>query len=303
MHLKHFEWPVEILDGKGFEASSLSHHGEAIIDREIDTTYGELSSNEVTRLLLDLDATKVANDFVAAARNSKNLCKTKKVFYDLGTGTGKVPLQAFLEFTSLTKCVGIEITDQRFALAEQNMLKIIKSGYDGRCFELVKHEKGKIITIKEKFNTKTGEIIYRQCTIWHGSMFDYPYDIKDADICNIAVPFPLSVYGKVIELVQQTKTGCTISSYENMRAWPFRDMNGDKCLDRLKDKPYFNRCKKNSWGLYLFEHNKIHLFDKNKEFSQVKNHHSLGYKTHVCTSMVIVLSVMLMSCVFFVVFL
>ena len=88
-----------------------------------------------------------------------------------------------------------------------------------------------------------------------------------------------------------------------MRAWPFRDMNGDKCLDRLKDKPYFNRCKKNSWGLYLFEHNKIHLFDKNKEFSQVKNHHSLGYKTHVCTSMVIVLSVMLMSCVFFVVFL
>ena len=158
---------------------------------------------------------------IAAETNKNSKCETKTVFDDLGSGTGKVPLEAFLEFTALTKCVGIEITDERFALAEQNMLKIIKSGYNGRCFELVKHEEGKVITMKEKFKMKDGNIIERICIIWCGSIFDFPGGIKDADMCLIAVSFPCGVRNKVIKLIEQTKKRCTISSYISTFGWPW----------------------------------------------------------------------------------
>lgn len=209
-----FSWPTVMNDGFGFD--KVTYQNKTINTSEINTLFGELHTVGVTALLLDLGAIKhvtkmhdnvhVKNqdnsksetkelrngdfDNKDTKQNSSNgdekkanaavqninadkTCATKTVFYDLGTGVGTVPLQAFL----------------------------------------------------------------------------------DADICNIAIDFPSSVYSKVDEMIAQTKPGCTISSYKNL----FRCENGYRYLTNISEKidtsrrHYKTQGSNSGWGLNLFK--------------------------------------------------
>lgn len=277
-----FEWNKQMKNGKGFETFELRSQGKEINAEDISVSYGELSSVDVTRLLILQGATKPADHTTKAQDNDEkmeySLCDhasnektaaapskkkeindasaankhTKKVFYDLGTGCGQVPLQAFLEFTTLTKCVGIEVTDQRYGRAEENMAIILKNGYNGRRFNLVKSEKGKIMTIKEDFKAGNGKVIERLCTIWCGSLFDYPDGIKDADFCNIAVAFPKGVHGKFFKLILTTKPGCKMSLYKSLGSLSIPQNVRDQYLNALDYESYYRR-ECGGWGLYVYK--------------------------------------------------
>lgn len=180
--------------------------------------------------------------------------QTENVFYDLGTGAGKVPLQAFLEFTTLTKCVGIEITDQRYERAEKNVLEIVRTGYNGRHFKIQEHNEGKSITIDEKLKGKEGQCINRICSIWCGSIFDYPGGIKDANICNVAVKFPVAARGKLVQMMKRTSSGSTFSSFNRVTNWNYdtsflRELN-QGCRYRYNTS---NNWSKGNGGLYIYE--------------------------------------------------
>ena len=196
------------------------------------------------------------NDNYIDTRNSKHIeMQGAKIFYDLGTSAGKVPLQAFLEYTSLTKCVGIEVVDQRFAKAEKNVQYIAICGYKGRSFRVIEHRKGEIITIQEVFaenkNCKAAvndNKRIRTCTLWCGSLFDYPNGIKDADICNIAVKFPCGVHGKLVKMIESTKKGCSIASYQDISEWTWTKGSFKNVLQYDTWETFGN-----GWGLYLMK--------------------------------------------------
>ena len=274
MSASTFSWPKNMRWIEESKTSDLTHDGKMIYSDEVNTSYATLGINNTTQLLLDLGATypseektpddnsvKItaktdtgsddskdakqddAHDNLSGAAAVKN--KTKRVFYDLGAGKGRVVLQSFLEFTTLTKCVGIEIVDQRYAIAERNLSFIAKNGYKGRCFKTVEKKEGKTMTIKEELKQKNGTIIERICKIWCGSIFDFPNGIKDADICHIAVIFPSPTKKKVIIIFIDCKPGCTIAAFEDLLSYP--DTNNDKYLI-LKGNPSFNK-----WDLKIFQ--------------------------------------------------
>jgi len=74
----------------------------------------------------------------------------KERFHDLGMGTGKLLLQTYLSFPNLRNCVGVELSKGRYALAEQNLTRLVRRGWRGRKFRLVEFREGAFMKIVER---------------------------------------------------------------------------------------------------------------------------------------------------------
>jgi len=94
-------------------------------------TFGEVLDSGVIRMLYNLGAIR------------------KKKFHDLGMGTGKMLVQTFLAFPNLDKCVGVELSKGRYLLAEENLTRLLQSGWRGRKFLLVEFQQGSFMKIVE----------------------------------------------------------------------------------------------------------------------------------------------------------
>ncbi|MBS1986491.1 methyltransferase domain-containing protein [Candidatus Dependentiae bacterium] len=75
-----------------------------------NSTYGEITPSALTALLQQLSITK------------------KDVLYDLGSGTGKVVMQSYLEFP-FKKVVGIELSAQRYKEAQRALAGLKSRGF------------------------------------------------------------------------------------------------------------------------------------------------------------------------------
>tara|TARA_B100001287_G_scaffold276862_1_gene290298 strand:- start:37180 stop:37719 length:540 start_codon:yes stop_codon:yes gene_type:complete len=69
-----------------------------------DSTYGELTISGVDTIL-------------------KNINTNNKIFYDLGSGIGNVILNACKRFSHLKKCIGVEFSEERTEIANQQLRK------------------------------------------------------------------------------------------------------------------------------------------------------------------------------------
>jgi len=94
-------------------------------------TFGEVLDSGVSKMLYNLGAIK------------------KKKFNDLGMGTGKMLIQTFLSFPNIKTCVGVELSEGRYVLAEQNLNKLLIGGWRGRKFEVVEFKEKTFMKIVE----------------------------------------------------------------------------------------------------------------------------------------------------------
>eukprot|EP01083_Nonionella_stella_P097082 272908_1 len=105
--------------------------------KEAKLTYGETLPCGVLKILDNLNASQ------------------KSSFHDLGMGTGKMVLQAYLAYPNLKRCVGVEIAQPRHKYAETHLQQLIEKGYKGRSFVMVEFMETRFFKIVEDVPNRT----------------------------------------------------------------------------------------------------------------------------------------------------
>lgn len=168
-----------------------------------------------------------------------------ETLFDLGMGTGKILLQAFLQFRNLRYIYGVELSAGRYQLAEEAALRMV---------DLLGHENyhvhmssGKFIMVTEAVkisassdaNVLNGQeeeeymerVLHFQC----GNMFDLK-EIDLADIVMMETDVPADLYPNLQTLLLQMKDHARILTYFDMRRifetgpLPFKQMDINKHL-------------------------------------------------------------------------
>ena len=139
-----------------------------------------------------------------------------KVLFDLGMGTGKIAVQAFMQFRNLQYVYGIELSEGRYKLAEEAAIRMVKllgkEGFRIQCKE------GQFIIVTEL--DKEGEVdrvIHLEC----GNMFDVT-NIDLADVVMMETDIPTSSHPSLCLLLNQMRLGARTLSYLDLRKiWSF----------------------------------------------------------------------------------
>ncbi len=104
-------------DISGFKRLGKREHKD-LVEHGAYPTYGEITKEGVKILL----------DDVAKTVEKKDKKHQKEVFYDLGTGVGKIPVQGFLDYDWIVKSVGIELSPTRYKGAAQALERLKEQG-------------------------------------------------------------------------------------------------------------------------------------------------------------------------------
>jgi hypothetical protein len=106
-------------------------------------------------------------------------CGSAQTLFDLGMGTGKIVLQAFLQFPSLLYCYGVELSEGRYRLAEEAVIRMVELlGADRFQIRMVP---GKFIVVTEVITTESLEARDGNA---NGSSNDNNRDLNDDGIDN-----------------------------------------------------------------------------------------------------------------------
>jgi len=132
---------------------------------------------------------------------------TARTLYDFGMGTGKLALQAFLQYPSLKRVVGIEIAFSRYKLGERALLSIT-TRYSTQ-FTLVNWEKNERIVISTTSGLRTLE--FRRCDLLHCT------DAEQADIAILQTDFQEHTHDALGRLLQRLSRGARVLTYMNLR--------------------------------------------------------------------------------------
>jgi len=250
-------------------------------DREIaknmkgSLLYGELLSRGVNKAL-----------------DSQHLdAASHTVLYELGMGTGKVLIQAFLQFRNLKYLFGIELSAGRYMLAEEAALKMVNLlGKDSFDIQLVS---GSYIKITEKLINSNNivdpdEKINPNQRVLHmvcGDMFTLR-DIDNADIIMLETEVPQDLHAHLCKLLSRMKDGAQTLTYHDIRKiwtlgmFPYKQLDINRHLtDRYPTSWSVQR------GHHFFLWRKVHIltpssFDKSS--SEPTSNHSISqpYPTH-----------------------
>lgn len=168
---------------------------------EASLLYGEVLPAGVAKLL---DAQHCA----AGAAGTQGLV-------DLGAGTGKLCLQAFLTYSNLQWCVGVELSQSRFALGERALLRLaVRSPHQPACmsawpaFRIIEHVPGCLVRLR------SGS---RYCELRCGDLFHCAEALlRTADIVVLHTEFPRGSpqqVAKLARLLQPAKCGARLVTY------------------------------------------------------------------------------------------
>ena len=158
-----------------------------------------------------------------------------RTVYDLGMGTGKMALQAFLQFPNLRRVVGIEIAHSRYLLAERSLTTLVEFFPD--VFSLVFWTKGEKVCLRTRNSERLLE--YRRADLFRIG------NINDADIVVLQTDFPPITYPGICKFVHALPQGTRVLTYLNLaRIWdgthnpfPFtRFAPGSRFLTSWSDK-------------------------------------------------------------------
>ena len=157
-----------------------------------------------------------------------------KSLYDLGMGTGKFALQAFVQFPNLDKVVGVELAQSRFVLGEKAALTLVaETRENGNSeYRLVSRVPSKRIVIAQTMEDGRDRILeFRK-----GNLFAAT-DCHDADIVIAQTNFPAETQVKLCRFLGCLKPGCRILTYLNLwQLWKrspmmFRQMDINRSHD------------------------------------------------------------------------
>lgn len=100
------------------------------------------------------------------------------VLFDMGMGTGKVAMQAFLQFRNLEYVYGVELSVGRYLVAEAAAMRMVQLlGQESFRVDVIHGEQITITEVVANSDTERGRILKLQC----GNMFD----VKDLDAADI----------------------------------------------------------------------------------------------------------------------
>jgi len=129
---------------------------------------------------------------------------------DLGSGKGKLALQAFLTFPNLQWVTGIELSYERFKISKAAICKLyyLNQKYfalnEGKDFiQLVLLRDGK-----------------RKLTIFNGNFFDYEMLVRGADIILCETELRESNQSKFVQLVKNMRRDARLLMYDSLGSFP-----------------------------------------------------------------------------------
>ena len=100
------------------------------------------------------------------------------VLFDMGMGTGKVAMQAFLQFRNLEYVYGVELSVGRYLVAEAAAMRMVQLlGQESFRVDVIHGEQITITEVVAYSDTERGRTLKLQC----GNMFD----VKDLDAADI----------------------------------------------------------------------------------------------------------------------
>eukprot|EP00981_Chlorochromonas_danica_P002840 scaffold549_cov174-Ochromonas_danica.AAC.24 len=155
------------------------------------------------------------------------------ILYDLGMGTGKIVIQAFLQFKNLVHVVGVELSQGRYKLAEEAALRMIQ--LLGSESYNVQVNPGRSITITEAVQdpNRSEEYIERMMHLQCGNMFDIP-TLDHVDVVMMETDIPADLTPSLQCLLATMKEGSRVLTYLDLRKiWdhgspPFKQVEANR---------------------------------------------------------------------------
>ena len=140
-------------------------------------------------------------------------------------GTGKVALQAFLQFSNLKRVFGVELSAARFRIAEKALLNLLMM-YPNK-YVLQRHVTGKFLSVRA---LETSQVLEVAC----GNLMHID-DIQEADIVMLETEVSPEVFGQFSGMLNRAKEGSRLLTYLDLRkvwqlsgSFPFRQLEANR---------------------------------------------------------------------------
>ena len=166
-------------------------------------------------------------------------------------GTGKILLQSFLQFKNLKYVYGVELSQGRYKLAEEAVLRLINLlGVDNYQVEI---NPGKYVIVTEairnpEYSEKEADspgsasasnvpefaerILHMEC----GNMFDVT-NVDIADIVMMETDVPAVTHSELIKLLDSMHEGSRLLTYLDLRRiWEYSTFKQLECNRHLSDR-------------------------------------------------------------------
>lgn len=134
--------------------------------------------------------------------------------YDLGMGTGKIIIQAFLQFKNLRYIFGVELSQGRYKLAEEAALRLVQ--LLGAANYNVQLNAGRSIIVTEALQDNSGAFYERVMHLQCGNMFDIQ-SLDTVDVVMMETDIPFDLYPQLQRLLASVKDGARVLSYLDLR--------------------------------------------------------------------------------------
>lgn len=137
-----------------------------------------------------------------------------KVLFDLGMGTGKLVMQSFIQFTNLTRVVGVELSHSRFAIAEAAVLELARV----MGWEVENHEPGSAVQVRTP--PGCGGAPSRVLEVRQGNMWSTP-SVGLADTLVLHTDLTEASLTHLRRLISKLKAGAHFVTYQDLSPyWP-----------------------------------------------------------------------------------
>lgn len=151
-----------------------------------------------------------------------------KLLLDMGMGTGKLAMQAFLQFINIERVVGVEICRSRYNIGEEALHRL-QSHYPAE-FTVTACEKGNLCILSGRHG--------RRLEFYCADMFDMTkLHVWDADIIILQTNMHSQVYDLLCHTLARMKKNCRILSYLNLATlypeggiFPFQQLPVNRCI-------------------------------------------------------------------------
>lgn len=127
---------------------------------------------------------------------------------ELGSGSGKVALQTFLQCPGVRRVMGVELVSSRHAIAEAAMLRLC-AALPNR-FRISSHKAGESICVEE---TVSGRLLEFHCADFFVKGLDA---VEQCDAIFFAVHIPCRLFGDLCKRLAKVKEGCRLFTYHSL---------------------------------------------------------------------------------------
>jgi len=195
-----------------------------------------------------------------ALGNRRLRAETASVLFDLGMGTGKVAIQAFLQFNNLEYVYGVEMSQGRFNLAAEAahtmVLLLGESNFD------VHEIRGRSITVTERPQPGEDPNDIRVLHMEQGNLLDVD-NINIADIIMLETDVPTDYLNELCFLLKDLREGARTLSYLDLRKiWSLPTFS----FRQLEINKYLSDRYPTSWSVQRGHH--FFLFQQMKEYKR-----------------------------------